>query len=262
MQDRGDAGDFQVVVLGSGTCVPSGARNSAGYWVDGPGFSIRLDCGAGTVHAMHRYGLPWEDLGHQFISHFHIDHVGELPALLFAFKYGRSRLRQQPLSLIGPRGLRRLLRRFGKDYRMELLEQEFEVRLVELEPDESVALGSEASLSVASTPHTEESLAVRIDCGGASIGYTGDTGPSVELARFFTGVDALIAECSFVDDARGTRHLLASEAAELAARAGAGHLVATHCYYDPDAAQLGALLRQHFDGRISIATDGLRFGVR
>src|SRR5688572_11187178 len=112
---------MRLTILGSGTCVPSGARNSSGYWIDAGALRIRLDCGSGTVHATARYGLPWEELTHQVISHFHLDHVGELPALLFSFKHGRSAPRSAPLHLVGPAGLGALLEGVGGVYRQRLL---------------------------------------------------------------------------------------------------------------------------------------------
>lgn len=252
---------MRLVVLGSGTCVPSGERNSAGYWVDAGSRRVRLDCGAGTVHAMGRYGLPWETLTHQFVTHFHIDHAGELAALLFAFKYGRATPRSSPLELVGPKGLEFLLMGLIGQYRMRLLEQEFPLTLRELDPDESLDLGDGATLRVAKTPHTAESLAVRVEHGGRSVAFTGDTAPSEALERFFEGVDLLVCECSFVDDARGTAHMTADDVSRLAARAGVGHLVATHFYFDPEAERLSERLARGYDGPITIARDGMAIDV-
>lgn len=248
---------MRLVVLGSGTCVPSGERNSSGYWVEAGALKVRLDCGAGTVHAMARYGLDWEALTHQVISHFHIDHVGELPALLFAFKYGRWKPRARELELVGPSGLEYLLSSFVGLYKMKLLEQEFPVRVREVEPGGALDLGHGATLRTAKSPHTAESLAVRVETGGKAIGYTGDTAPSDELVELFRGADALVAECSFTDDNKGTKHLIAAEVADLARKAGVRTLVATHSYFDPQAERLAERLARGFDGEVVIASDGL-----
>src|SRR5438094_5913719 len=79
----------RLTVLGSGTCAPSAERCSSGYLVEAGELTVRLDCGAGTAHALARLGCDWEAVTHQFVSHFHIDHVGELPHFLFALKWGR-----------------------------------------------------------------------------------------------------------------------------------------------------------------------------
>jgi ribonuclease BN (tRNA processing enzyme) len=252
---------MRLTILGSGTCVPSGERNSSGYWLEERALRLRLDCGAGTVHAMARYGLEWERLTHQVISHFHIDHVGELPALLFAFKYGRASTRSEPLQLVGPEGLEYLLNAFVGLYRMKLLEQEFGVEIREVAPGAALDLGSGATLRTAKTPHTQESLAVRVEAGGKSIGYTGDTAPSDDLVELFRGADAIVAECSFMDENKGTRHLIADDVSSMARRAGVRTLIATHNYFDPDAERLAERLAKGFDGSIMIARDGLRIDL-
>jgi ribonuclease BN (tRNA processing enzyme) len=248
---------MRLTILGSGTCVPSGERNSSGYYVDAGECRIRLDCGAGTVHAMARYGLPWDTLTHQVITHFHIDHAGELPALLFAFKYGRATPRSAKLEMVGPKGLEALVRSFADLYKMKLLEQEFPLEFREVDPGDSLDLGGGVRLRTAKTPHTPESMAVRVEYEGKSVCYTGDTSPSPDLVELFRGADVVVAECSFVDDNRGTAHLVADDVSSLAREAGVAHLVATHSYFDPDAEHLANRLARGFSGRITIARDGL-----
>jgi ribonuclease BN (tRNA processing enzyme) len=250
---------MRLVVLGSGTGVPSASRISSGYWLEAGSARLRLDCGPGTTHAMARLQLPWAALTHQWVSHFHIDHALEIPALLFAFKYGRGArpAPRDPLQLIGPGGLRRLVDGLLAAFDSDVMEQELEVRVTELDPGAILDLGGGAVARVAKTPHTDESLALRVEAHGRAVGYTGDTAPSDELAAFFRDVDVLVAEASFVDDARGTRHMCVDDTARLAAAARARHLVAVHAYFDPDAEPLAARLARTFTGRTTVATDGL-----
>ena len=56
---------MKLTILGSGTVVPDGARNSAGYFIEAGDVRLMMDCGAGTVHALARYGCDWERLTHQ-----------------------------------------------------------------------------------------------------------------------------------------------------------------------------------------------------
>jgi ribonuclease BN (tRNA processing enzyme) len=250
----------RLVVLGSGTGVPSATRASSGYWVEaGDDVRLRLDCGPGTVHAMARHRVDWPRVSHQWVSHFHVDHALEIPALLFALKYGRGQAPEPrgPLTFLGPRGLRRLVDALVVDaFQTSLLEQEFPMEVREVDPGDAVDLGAGVTLRAAKTPHTDESLAVRIESAGRAIGYTGDTAPSAELANFFRDVDVLVAECSFPDDPHGTKHLVAAETANLAAAARAKHLLAVHAYFDPEREHLAQRLRESFPGQITIATDG------
>jgi ribonuclease BN (tRNA processing enzyme) len=250
----------RLVVLGSGTGVPSATRASSGYWLEaGDDVRLRLDCGPGTVHAMAGHGVDWPRVSHQWVSHFHVDHALEIPALLFALKYGRGQApdKRGPLTFIGPRGLRRLVEALVVDaFQTSLLEQQFPVDVRELAPGDAIDIGAGVALSTAKTPHTEESLAVRVESAGRAIGYTGDTAASPELAAFFRDVDVLVAECSFPDDPQGTRHLTAAETAALATAARAKHLVAVHAYFDPEREHLAERLRESFPGQITIAADG------
>src|SRR3989449_4642665 len=46
--------------------------------------------------------LPWHDVTHVIVSHFHPDHWGELPMLVYALKYTTVPPRTDPLVVLGP----------------------------------------------------------------------------------------------------------------------------------------------------------------
>jgi ribonuclease BN (tRNA processing enzyme) len=248
---------LKLTVLGAGTCVLAATRVCSGYWIESGSVRLRLDAGAGTMHAMTRFGLPWETITHQFISHFHLDHCGELPGLLWCYRFGRRVPRAAPLEILGPVGLRVLLEKTSELYGANLFDQEFPVTVREMRPGEATALGDDVTLRVGKTLHTDESLAVRVESGGTSIGYTGDAAWTDDLPRFFGGVDVLIAECSYIEMPRGMRHLDPAENARLAREAGARRLVPTHFYFDPDEARLADRLASDYGGEITVARDGL-----
>ena len=205
---------------------------------------------------MGRFRLPWQAITHQVITHFHLDHVHDLPALFFSLKYGRAAPRSEPLTVIGPKGLEAILWGFVGLYRMRILDQEFPVAFREIEPPAEIDLGNDVRLRAIRVPHTPESLAIRMEAGGRSLGYTGDTAPSEDLVRFFQGIDLLLAECSFVGEKHDTPHLNAEEVSVLASAAHAKHLVAVHSYFDPEAERLTERLARRFDGRITVPRDG------
>src|SRR5256885_11644423 len=49
-----------------------------------------------------QFGLPWHDVTHVIVSHFHPDHWGELPMLVYALKYTTVPPRTDPLVVLGP----------------------------------------------------------------------------------------------------------------------------------------------------------------
>lgn len=220
-----------------------------------------MDCGAGTVHALARYQLPWEQMTHLFISHFHVDHIGELASLFFAFRYGMKTDRNEALTIVGPIGIDRVLDGLQAAFGAKLFQPMFPVNLQMMPPGERLELGSESTLAVAKTPHTDESLAVRIESRGRTLCYTGDMDYCEELASFFSGADVLISECSFRKHRAGISHLSIAQAARLAARAGVARLIVSHFYFEMDEAELKRELERDFSGDVIIGRDGLSLAV-
>ena len=252
---------MKLTVLGSGTVVPDGARNSSGYFVEMPGVRLMMDCGAGTLHALARYGLPWEQMTHLYVSHFHVDHIGELASLFFAFHHGTKTKRNEPLTLIGPQGLDRVMNGLKDAFSSDLFEPKFPVNVRMVSPGESVELAASCQLSVAKTPHTKESLAVRLESEGRALCYTGDTDYSEEVAAFFSNASLMISECSFQERRDGVPHVSVADVAKMAAQAGAKKLLVTHFYFEVNEVELKRELQQGFSGEVLIGRDGLRVNV-
>ncbi len=248
-------------MLGSGTVAPSADRTSAAYWITAAGTSLLLECGAGTMHRAAQFSVPWHQATHVALSHFHMDHWGELPAFIFALRWGIEPPRYDPLTLIGPPGLDRRLRLLSGALGDWLLEPGFPLEIVEIGPGSRIRLRGDVTLEAHRTIHTEQSLAFAVRDGETRLVYTGDTGPDEGLAKWALGCDLLLAECSLPDDRAVDIHLTPSRAGELALRAKARKLVLTHFYpvfgdLDP-AAVAGAVFR----GPTTAARDGDRFDI-
>ncbi len=208
-----------------------------------------------------RYGVPWELMTHVFISHFHVDHVGELASLFFAFRYGMKTVRSEPLTILGPPGLDRVTDGLMLAFGSRTFEPQFPVEVRMVTAGERVQLGPDSTLTVAKTLHTPESLGVRIESRGRVLCYTGDTGYDEDLGRFFSGADVLISECSFREPPADKRHLSVREAARLAQLAGVAKLVVTHFYFDVNEEQLKSELARDYNGEVIIGRDGIRLDL-
>lgn len=252
---------MKVTVLGSGTVVPNGSRNSSGYFVELPGVRMMMDCGAGTVPALARYHLPWQRMTHLFISHFHVDHCGEIASLFFAFRHGMKDKRTEPLTLIAPHGIDRVMNGLKSAFGEKLFDTRFPLNLRTVSHGERVELSENCSLTVEKTIHTEESLAVRVESGDRAICYTGDTDYSDEVSRFFERASLMISECSFRERREGVPHLSVKDAAKMAARAGVERLLLTHFYFDVIEDELKQEIQKDFSGEIFIGRDGLNVEV-
>jgi ribonuclease BN (tRNA processing enzyme) len=252
---------MRLVTVGTGTVVPDPQRASACHWIETDQTSILVDCGAGAVQGLARAALSWGRLQQLLISHFHADHVGEIPSLLFALRHALLPPRSEALDIWGPTGTRRLFDALSMALGSWLVKPGFPLRFHEIEPGAPVRIG-DLWVSAVGTPHTEESLAFRFEGEGTALGYTGDTGPSDDLAHFFRGVDLLLAECSLPDDIAVDIHLSPTGLARLASAAGARRLVVTHVYPQLRALDVPTLIEQAgYDGEIIMARDGLELVV-
>lgn len=251
----------RLVVVGSGTVVPEGDRGGSCYYVEAGGARILLDCGPGAVQSLARLSLPWDELTDLVISHFHADHIGALPGLLFSLKHGsRAARAERPLDVWGPPGTRRLFEGLADALGEYVLDPGFPVRLREVEAGEEVSLAAGPTLRVHPTPHTEESRAIRLSSDARALGYTGDTGPSRPLGSFMAGVSVLVCECSLLDDEVGDNHLSPSRVAEIARLARPERLIVTHVYPHVRASyDVPTLIRAagYVGGEIEMARDGL-----
>ena len=248
---------MRLVTVGSGTVVPDAERGSACHWIETDGTRIVADCGAGALPGLARAGLPWHSVDHLLITHFHADHIGEIPSLIFALKHGTREPREAPLGVWGPVGTVELFRALAAAYGPWILDPGFEVDIREVEPGRMAPLGS-VKVFATRTPHTEESLAYRFETDeGPALGYTGDTGPSESLERFFQGTHTLLAECSLPDDEAIDIHLTPSQLARLASGAGVERLAVTHVYPQLRELDVPMLIRAGgYTGEITMVSDG------
>lgn len=252
---------MELITVGTGTVAPSAHRTSAAHFVRRNGVQLLLDCGPGTLHRLATFAIPWPSITHVALTHFHPDHFADLPMLVYALKYTTRPPREDPLVILGPRGVVRLLRSLAEGYGSWLLDPGFPIVILDLQPGEPFPLDGELTLEAFPVPHTEESVALSLTAPEGRLVYTGDTGPSEELARWAKGCSLLLAECSLPESMALDNHLTPERAGELAQEAGAKRLVLTHFYppvETPDPARSAAT---RFTGPVTAATDGERFTI-
>lgn len=250
-----------LTVLGSGTVAPTAERAAPGHWVEAGDVRLLLDCGAGVLRSAAIHGVPWETVTHVALSHFHADHWGELPHLLFALRWGIEPARTDPLVLLGPVGLAGRLGHLGRAFGDWIEEPGYPLEVIELPPEGSRQLSADVALAWTRTRHTEESLAFAVRHAGRRLVYTGDTGPAPWLATWAEGCDLLLAECSLPDDRPMAIHLTPSQAGELAREAKCKSLVLTHFYPPVETAQPARGAAARYAGPIAAAQDGDRFVI-
>ncbi|HVF45603.1 MAG TPA: MBL fold metallo-hydrolase [Pyrinomonadaceae bacterium] len=255
---------MRLTVLGSGTSVPHPRRSASAHWVEAPGGTLLLDMSGPAVHRMAEEGCEWWGLDAVWVSHFHLDHVGGVAPFLFGTKYApQTQGRTKPLTVYGPRGTRKLLETFDGAGGYKIFEQPFPLEVREVSPRAEFEFFDGLRAETFSTPHTSESLAVRLtDAGGASLVYTSDTGFTEALAGFARAADLFLMECSFFRSKPIDTHLELGEAMRLARQSGARRVMLSHLYPEWDGVDLAAEAGRLWDGETIEARDGLRLEVK
>jgi ribonuclease BN (tRNA processing enzyme) len=251
---------MRLTCIGTGTAAPEPDRVCSGFLLETGRLRMLLDCGPGVVHGMARLEVDWRGITHLVLTHFHNDHIGDVPMLFFAWKHGMRPARRDPLTVIGPVGTRRLLERMADVFGGHLRDADFEVTVDEIGAGEDRRLAGSVRLRSAKTRHTEESLGYRLEADGRAFCYTGDTGVSSDVAAFAQGTDTLLTECSLPDDERLEIHLSPTGVAEMARIAAPARLLLTHVYPQLDRETLPQLIQQAgWHGAVILPGDGDRF---
>lgn len=97
---------LDVCLLGSGGMMPLPYRWLTSLMMRYNGSSILIDCGEGTQIAIKEKGWSFKPIDVICFTHYHGDHISGLPGLLLTM--GNAD-RTEPLTLIGPRGLERVV---------------------------------------------------------------------------------------------------------------------------------------------------------
>jgi ribonuclease BN (tRNA processing enzyme) len=254
---------LRLIVLGSGTSVPHPRRSSSAHWLEAEGGTLLLDISGPALHRMAQESLDWAGLDAIWVSHFHLDHVGGLAPFLFGTKHApQTRERRKPLMIYGPRGTLKLLRRFDEAGDYKLFEQPFPLEIREVSPRARFEVFKGLRAETFSTPHTSESLAVRLtDADGTALVYTSDTGFTEALAGFARAADLFLMECSFFRSKPVETHLELAEAMKLARLSEARRVMLAHLYPEWDGVDIPAEAKKFWGGQVIEARDGLRLDV-
>ena len=110
---------LDVCLLGTGGMMPLPRRWLTSLMTRYNGSNLMIDCGEGTQIAVKEKGWTFKPIDVICFTHYHADHISGLPGLLLTM--GNAE-RTEPLTMIGPKGLERVVRseerRVGKECRL------------------------------------------------------------------------------------------------------------------------------------------------
>lgn len=122
---------LDVCLLGTGGMMPLPNRWLTSLMTRYNGSSLLIDCGEGTQIAIKEHGWTFKPLDVICFTHYHADHISGLPGILLAMANAE---RTEPLTLVGPKGLARVV----NSLRVIAPELPFELHFIEVTEQEMV----------------------------------------------------------------------------------------------------------------------------
>jgi ribonuclease BN (tRNA processing enzyme) len=216
----------KLTVIGCSPAWPNPGGAQSGYLLEDGG-SLLLDCGPGVLARLRLRGA-WPRLDTIAITHFHLDHWGDLVPWCWGTRHGPGARVDQPTLLVPPGGrvrLRSLGEQLGNG---TMFEDTFGIS--EFEPGLPLETAG-FRLTALPVPHyAVEAYGFRVESGSKVLAYSGDTGPNGTLAELAREADLFVCEATLGDDGeedpRG--HLSLPEAATAFESSGARRLLVTH----------------------------------
>jgi len=247
---------MRLTIVGCSGSYPGPGGAASCYLVEaddaeGRTWRLVLDMGNGALGALHHVVDPLA-VDAVLLSHLHVDHCIDLASYYVLRKYHPSG-QQPPIPVWGPKGTaRRMARAYGLPKKPGMKE-EFDFRRF----DEPFGFGPFLVTPVP-VDHPVDAFGLRIEAGGRTLAYTGDTGPTEALTTLARDADLFLAEASFRagDDNPPHLHLTGADAGAAATAAGARLLVVTHVPPWHDADGILAEARATYAGPAELAKPG------
>jgi len=243
------------------------------------GHLLLVDVGPGSLDRLVASSVPFDRIDAVFLTHFHPDHVADLPVLIQFFVYGMEPKRTRPLYVVGGPGLTRMFVAWAEHFGSFVHPDHGPVRLVEVAaPDHPVPVRCEgldlgaARVEAVHVDHKEASLAYRFTesdvegvSGGAlsdraptaSLVLSGDTAPCETLVVIARSADLFFCECSFPDERPRPGHMTPMTVGETAQRAAVGTVMLTHLYPEMNPDEARHRVEALFHGGVVVAEQGL-----
>ena len=238
---------LDVCLLGTSGMMPLPKRWLTALMTRYNGNSLLIDCGEGTQLAIKEQGWSFNPIDIICFTHYHGDHISGLPGLLLTM--GNAD-RREPVTMIGPKGLERVV----NSLRVIAPELPFEIRFIEITEPEQIIYIKGYKIHAFKVLHNitcygynieierngkflvEKAESLSIPRKGIKLTYCTDTRPIPLIAQMAKEADLFICEGMYGEKdkegkAREYKHMTFHEAARLGREAGPKEMWLTH--YSP-----------------------------
>ena len=280
--------EMRVTALGTGYPARRG-QACAGFLCElGNGDVFIFDAGTGTNGAFNVMQVPYGKATKFFITHYHIDHIGDLLAY---YDFGQSNGRLEPMNIYGPSGERR---DYGREDGIDALVEHlygmaqwhdktkkgnldprgFDMVPHQFVPDQAKVVyeASDVVVTAFPVPHAMYgAVGYRLDYAGMSMVFAGDCEPSTLTVDNSQDVDLIIHETfnppeTYVENfgwteqmakiVAWTKHTSPEAAAKVYAAANPGLAMSYHGTIAPGTPQpIMDGIRTGYDGPVVVAQD-------
>jgi ribonuclease BN (tRNA processing enzyme) len=219
----------RLTVVGSSPAWPNPGGAQSGYLVEDGDRRLLLDCGPGVLARLRALDGGWPRVDAVVITHWHLDHWGDLVPWVWGNLAGPGRNEKQAELWLPPEGRERI-RDFGARLGWDdMFDQTFELR--DYPEDEPVQVAGFTLVAHRLPHYTLLTFGLRVTNGGCTLAYSGDSGPDQALAELARDVDLFVCEATLERgelDGTPRGHLSADEAVAAFRASGARRLLLTH----------------------------------
>ncbi|MCH7842786.1 MAG: MBL fold metallo-hydrolase [Chloroflexi bacterium] len=263
--------EMKISFLGTGSGTSTNRAHTAMVYDCDDGTRLLIDTSSGNSVARGGsiLGIPVESFDTVLLSHHHPDHMSGL--LFVQFVRALARQDAPPLDVYLTEESLEWAQKMCTANHLNVSEVDGEgaknsdgrqvLRWHVVKPGQEISLGPTTTASCFPADHIAGAVGWRVDSGGMSVVFSGDTRFSPELVKASQGARLLIHEAFRTDgeseyaDAHG--HSTAGDAGRAAAEAGVAELILTHIDSEFDANPQPLLddAQKHYEGPTSAATD-------
>lgn len=187
---------MKLTVIGCSDAFNSGGRLNTCFHVAGGDQPFLIDCGVNVLMGLAREGIDPNGIGLVFISHLHGDHFAGLVWWLIHANHVSGRT--TPLTVVGPPGLGQRFETAAEAlfHGSTRTPRKFSLEFVEYAVGIPMTVGGvRLTPFEVNHPSGAPSCALRLEAGGKTLAFSGDTGWVEALVDAARGADLFICEC-------------------------------------------------------------------
>lgn len=249
----------ELIILGSGTGVPSLKRGFPGLLLISENSKVLVDSGSGTLRKMLEIGITYRDVDLLLYTHIHPDHISELVPILFACRYA-DLPREKDLVVVGGPGFKHYFNKLKKIYWPWI--EPLSYHLIVEEISQNPFIFNNLKIFYKPMAHMPESVGYRIEFrNNHSIVISGDTDYCENIIDLAFKVDLLVLECSFPEGKKVNGHLTPSLAGKIGKESRCKRLLLTHLYPICDQSDIINQCKEVYKGNLILGEDLMRIKI-